>query len=64
MFWPSGLTNLSCCDDVLVFGVLVDSQTEDVISVFQVETLGSCQDRNRKHDVIINNKSMNRRRSG
>lgn len=49
MFWVSGLTDLSCSDDVLVFGVLVDSQTEDVVGVFQVETLGSCQ--NRKQEV-------------
>lgn len=37
------LTNLSRGDDVLVFGVLVDSQAEDVVSVFQVEALCSCQ---------------------
>lgn len=37
------LTDLSRGDDVLVFGVLVDSQAEDVVSVFQVEALGSCQ---------------------
>lgn len=39
------LTDLSCGNDVLVFRVLVDSQTEDVVSVFQVEALGSCRDR-------------------
>lgn len=36
------LTDLSRGDDILVFGVLVDSQAEDVISVLQVEALGSC----------------------
>lgn len=39
------LTDLSRGNDVLVFRVLVDSQTEDVVSVFQVEALGSCRDR-------------------
>lgn len=39
------LTDLSCGNDVLVFRVLVDGQTEDVVSVFQVEALGSCRDR-------------------
>lgn len=39
------LTDLSSSDDVLVFGVLIDSQTEDVVCVLQVETLSSCQDR-------------------
>lgn len=35
-------TDLSCGDDVFVFGVLIDGQREDVIGVFQVETLSSC----------------------
>lgn len=39
------LTNLSRGDDILVFGVLVDSQAEDVVGVLQVEALGSCQHR-------------------
>lgn len=39
------LTDLSRGNDVLVFRVLVDSQTEDVVSMFQVEALGSCRDR-------------------
>lgn len=44
------LTDLSRGDDVLVLRVLIDSQTEDVVGVLQVETLGSCQDR--KQEVI------------
>lgn len=40
-----GLTDLPGGNDVLVLWVLVYRQTENVISVFQVETLGSWQDR-------------------
>lgn len=39
------LTNLSRRNDVLVFRVLIDGQTEDIIRVLQVEALSSCQDR-------------------
>lgn len=35
-------TDLSCGNDVFIFRVLVDGQREDVVSVFQVETLSSC----------------------
>lgn len=34
-------TYLAGCDDVFVFWMLVDGQTEDVICVFKVETLSS-----------------------
>ena len=32
-------TNLSCSDDIFVFGMLIDGQTEDVVCMLQVETL-------------------------
>lgn len=44
------LTHLSRGDHVLVFGVLVDGQTQDVVRVLQVEALSSCQDR--KQEVL------------
>ena len=42
-----GRTNLSRGDDVLVLGVLVDGQTQDVISVLQVEALDPCWEERR-----------------
>lgn len=37
-------TDLPGGDDVFEFGVLVDSQTQDVVRVLQVEALSSCED--------------------
>lgn len=35
------LTNLSCGNNILVLWMLIDSQTENIISVFQIEALSS-----------------------
>lgn len=43
--WPRPLTDLARGNHVLVLGVLVDRQTQDVVCVLQVEALSSCGDR-------------------
>lgn len=39
----STLTDLTGGDDVEKFGMLIDSQTEDVIRVLQIKALSSCK---------------------
>lgn len=43
LLYTRTLTDLTRGDDVLIFGMLIDSQAEDVIRVLQIKALSACE---------------------